>query len=66
MNKNQIFKKISAIVKTNVLQVPHPTLVAFGIGAAITLAVAVGISVLTGDHSQLAYARVKPVMGWKG
>ena len=34
-------------------------LVAFGISAAITLAVAVGISVLTGDHSQLAYAKIK-------
>ena len=56
MNKNQIFKKISAIVKTNVLEVPHPGLVAFGISAAITIAVAVGMSMMTADHSHLAFA----------
>ena len=44
------------MVKTNVIQAPQPTLVAFGISAAITIAVAVGISVLTGDHSHLAHA----------
>jgi hypothetical protein len=48
------------VVKINVIQPTHPTLIAFGIGAAITTAV-VGISVLTGDPSHLAYARVKRV-----
>jgi pantoate kinase len=55
-NINQMFKKLSEVVNTNIIQTPHPTLVAFGISAAITIAVAVGISVLTADHSQLACA----------
>jgi Na+/H+ antiporter NhaA len=54
MNKNQMFKKLSAMVKTNVLQAPHPTLVAFGISAAITIAMAVGMSMMTSDHIALA------------
>jgi pantoate kinase len=55
-NTNQMFKKPTTMVKANVIQVPHPTLVAFGISAAITIAVAIGISMLTTNHSHLAHA----------
>jgi hypothetical protein len=52
MKKNQMFKKISAIV----IEAPHPTLVAFGISAAIVVAVGVGLTAFVDDHSHMAHA----------
>jgi pantoate kinase len=61
MNKKltKIVKKIGLKIRTHVLEAPHPTLVAFGVSAAITIALAVGISMMTADHSHLAYAKIK-------
>jgi hypothetical protein len=62
----KIVKTIILNVRTNVLEIPHPTLVAFAISAAVTMAVAVGIAMLAADHSHFAYARVriKPIEDW--
>ena len=53
----RVVKAMGLNVRTNVLEAPHPTLVAFGISVAITIALGVGISMLTGDHSHLAFAK---------
>ena len=50
INKNKIIKR------TNVLDAPHPMLITFGMGVSISMALIAGLSMLVGDHSQVAYA----------
>jgi hypothetical protein len=49
-----IFRKISETIKTNVVQVPHPTLVGIGLCLGVAAVIAAGIAVFS-DPSHMAH-----------
>jgi hypothetical protein len=51
----KIVKTIGLRVRTNVLEAPHPTLVAYGISVVIVTGLAVGFAALS-DPSHMAHA----------
>jgi hypothetical protein len=55
-----MFKKIRTMIKANILEAPHPTLVTFGISVAIVIGLMIGLGALT-DSSHMAHA----MMWWR-